>query len=187
MMMSAARVSKSCSRAFLAIMIMAGLYACGFQLRGAIDLSEDISPVYIEQNTLFELARDIRTLLATNKIKIAKDESKSNTAVVLLSESKKQSVLSVDGSGRAREYLLKYTVNFVIKIKQSEEVTDSLSVTRSLLFDPDAVLAVTNEAEILYRDMQRDVARLILLRLQARSRNPGQNTKPAPAETDITQ
>jgi outer membrane lipopolysaccharide assembly protein LptE/RlpB len=30
--------------------IAAGLHACGFQLRGSIDISEDISPIYIEQN-----------------------------------------------------------------------------------------------------------------------------------------
>ena len=44
---------------------------------------------------------------------------------------------------------------------------DSISVARSLLFDPDAVIAVVNESEILYKDMRRDAARLILLKLQA--------------------
>jgi outer membrane lipopolysaccharide assembly protein LptE/RlpB len=38
-----------------------------------------------------------------------------------------------------------------------------------LLFDQNAVLAVTNESEILYKDMRRDTARLILLKVKARS------------------
>ena len=55
--------------------------------------------------------------------------------------------------------------------KLQKEIQDSVSLTRSLLFDPEAVLAVTNESEILYRDMQKNAARLILLKLQARSGN----------------
>lgn len=153
------------------MIIIFGLCACGFQLRGALNISDEIAPVYIEQNTVFELGREIRTLLATNNITVVVDETESKSSLVLLNETKKQRVLSVDGSGRAREYLLTYTVNFVIKVEQSDEAKDTLSISRSLVFDPEAVLAVTNESEILYRDMRRDVARLILLKLQARSRN----------------
>ena len=94
----------------------------------------------------------------------------------------------MDGSGRAREYLLTYSVDFVIKIKKSADVSDSLSISRSLLFDPDAVLAVTNETEILYRDMQRDIARLVLLKLQALSlKNAAQNAGPVQEEPNITE
>jgi LPS-assembly lipoprotein len=185
--------------AFAFISIAITLNACGFQLRGSINLSEDISPIYIEQNSVFDLAREIRSLLATNKIKVVEDVKQSKAQLTLLSEEKIRRVLSVDGNGRAREYLLIYKVNFVINTKQPETLEvetqktetmeaknnegsishDSISVSRSLLFDPDAVLAVTNEAEILYRDMRRETARLILLKLQARSINPsGVRDKP---------
>jgi len=178
--------------AFISIAIT--LNACGFQLRGSINLSEDISPIYMEQNNVFDLAREIKSLLATNKIKVVEDVKQSKAQLTLLSEEKSRRVLSVDGSGRAREYLLIYKVNFVIKTKQPETSAietieaknsegsifhDSISVSRSLLFDPDAVLAATNEAEVLYRYMRRETARLILLKLQARSINPsGVRDKP---------
>ena len=170
------------------MMIALLLYACGFQLRGAIDLSEDIAPVYIEQGSSFELAREIRSLLATNKIKVVNKESQSKSTLVLVQEGRERRLLSVDSSGRAKEYLLTYTVNFIIRVKESSDISDSLSISRSLLFDPDAVLAVSNESEILYKDMQRDIARLILLRLQAISRNSAaQNTGPVQADTNITE
>ena len=168
--------------------LVIGLCACGFQLRGSLNISDEIAPVYIEQNTVFELGREIRSLLATNNIKVVIDETESKSSVVLLNETKKQRVLSVDGSGRAREYLLTYTVNFIIKIEQTDEAKDTLSISRSLVFDPTAVLAVTNESEILYRDMRRDVARLILLKLQARSRNIAeQGGAPVQTEADNIQ
>ncbi len=89
---------------------------------------------------------------------------------------KSRTVLSVDSNGRAREYLLNYTVLFTVTIKsttalKAKNIEQSISISRSLLFDPDAVLAVTNESEILYKDMQRDAAQLILLKMQAHSKN----------------
>ena len=187
--------------------IAASLHACGFQLRGSIDLSENISPVYIEQNSVLDLAREIKLLLATNNIEVVDDAKQSKAQLTLLSEEKNRRVLSVDGSGRAREYLLNYKINFIIKTKQLETSAienieaeniaaknnqdsvshDSISVARSLLFDPDAVLAVTNEAEILYKDMRREAARLILLKLQARSKSGKTgNNKAAAPQTEST-
>ncbi len=152
--------------------------ACGFQLRGALNLSQDISPVYLQKNTLFELGRELESLLDANKIQITENEKQAKVQLELLHENKSRRVLSVDGRGRVHEYLLSYSVSFIIKSNQLKGINeeqdgeelishDSIAVTRSLLFDPDAAIAVVNEAEILYSDMRRDVARLILLKLQA--------------------
>lgn len=202
MALSAQRNSKKYLHVLAVVIIVIGLHACGFQLRGSIDLSAEISPLYIEQNNMFDLAREIRSLLATNKIEVVKDAKLSKAQLTLVSEEKTRRVLSVDGSGRAREYLLQYKVNFMVKtaidntelkakgdaeaqasispdsISPDSIPPDSISVARNLLFDPDAVLAITNEAEILYKDMRRDAARLILLKLQARSNISGVRDKP---------
>lgn len=157
----------------LAMLLLAvtTINACGFQLRGAMDISQDIAPIYIQQNSAFEVAREIKALLVSNNISMAKEESEAVSQLTLIKEAKKQRVLSVDIDGRAREYLLTYTVSFSIKIKQEKPHNDSVSLTRSLLFDTGAVVAVANESETLYKDMQRDASRLILLKLQAQSLN----------------
>jgi len=167
---------KTPQRILMMLALAVSLYACGFQLRGSIDLSSEMSPIYIEQNGVFDLAREIKTLLASNKIAMVESAQQSKSQLILLDDSKSQSVLSVDGSGQAREYRLTYKVNFVIKVNQINKdktaaVPDSLTVNRTWLFDPDAVLAVTNEAELLYKDMRREAARLILLKINARSKN----------------
>jgi LPS-assembly lipoprotein len=178
-------ITKKDSRVFLYLVMALMLSACGFQLRGAIDLSEELAPVYIEQGTLLGLAREIKSLLATNKIKVVDKESESRSTLVLQKEVRGRRLLSVDGSGRAKEYLLTYEVHFIIRLKGSADSRDSLSISRSLLFDPDAVLAVSNESEILYRDMQRDISRLILLKLQALSRHhKAQSTEPVKTDTN---
>ncbi len=164
------------------------MQSCSFQLRGALTLSQDMSPIYLQQNSLFELGREVQSLLTANKIQIAENEEQAKAQLTLLSEAKSRRVLSVDGNGRAREYLLNYKVVFSIKINQEKDSSDlnqggrqdtphdSISVARNLLFDPDAVIAVVNEAEILYKEMRRDAARLVLLKLQASSRQQAHDT-----------
>ena len=170
------RSTMSGLRRYITLALLVSLIqACGFQLRGALDLSQDIAPIYLQQNNLFELGREIKALLNANKLQIAENEQQAKAQLALLSETRGRRVLSVDSNGRGREYLLNYTVNFSIKIKQTTGINqqgrqDTISVRRSLLYEPEAVLAVDNESEILYKDMQRDVARLILLKLQASSR-----------------
>ena len=159
------------SRFLILILAVLVNHGCGFQLRGPLDLSKDISPLYIQQNSAFVLAQDLKGLLEINNIVVTNDSARANSQLTLLSENKSRRILSVDSDGRAKEYLLTYKVNIEIKIKQSKETQDSFSLSRSLLFDPEAVLAVTNESEILYKDMRRNAARLILLKLQARSSN----------------
>lgn len=158
------------------LLSMGLLNACGFKLRGALELSQNLSPIYLQQNSLFELGRHIKQLLNNNAIQIAKNEQNANTFLTLISETKSRRVLAVDGDGRAREYLLSYRVDFSVKVKSGKDmkavdVEYSITISRSLLFESEAVLAVTNESEVLYKDMQRDAARLILLKLQAQARN----------------
>ena len=92
------------------------LYACGFQLRGAIEVSDDIAPVYIlQQNSVFELAREIKSLLISNNIETVDKASSQNTADPV-KRMQSTRLLSVDGSGHAREYSLSYTANFKVKM-----------------------------------------------------------------------
>ena len=159
----------------IAVVLIGLLQGCGFKLRGSVELSSDMSPIYLQQNSVFELGREIKSLLISNKIDIVEDEKRSKAQLVLVNEAKTRRVLSVGSDGRAREYLLSYNVTFSIKINSAEGVTgeqaaeDHALISRSLLFNPDAVLAVANESEILYKDMRRAAARLILLKLQAKS------------------
>ena len=160
-------------RRYLTVLLLTYLLsACGFQLRGSLDMSDAISPLYLQENNAFALSRELKQLLSTNNISITKRVARSSSQLMILGEDQERRVLTVDGDGRAREYLLTYKVRFVINMRQAEnkEVTDSISLSRSLLFNTEAVLAVTNESEILYRDMQRNAARLILLKLEAFAR-----------------
>ena len=137
----------------LVLFLALTVHACGFHLRGSISVTGEMSPVYMLQNNSFELAREIKSLLSSSKIKIVDNADAAKTQLVLVNETKDTRVLSVDGSGQAQEYLLTFTVNITIKVDEAKEIADSIVVRRDLNFDSTAVLGFANEADILYKDM----------------------------------
>jgi LPS-assembly lipoprotein len=172
--------------ALILLLVMVFMQSCGFHLRGMVEISQEFSPLYLKQNSASELARELKFVLASKKITVTSDPSKSLSQIVFLYENRERRVLSVDGNGRVREYLLTYTANFYIRFDMvdgvnaedvnAKQMTESVSTSRTLLFDSEVVLATTNEAEILYENMRRHAARLILLKLQARATD---NSSPA--------
>lgn len=173
---------KILSQSFLCLFLI-NLTACGFQLRGAVELSADLSPLYLQANNAYELARDVKGLLRSNNIKLAQTPGNANVTLTLLREQRYRRIISVNSGGQASEYLLTYTVDVKFSgaaIAQNQNgqkaknisatsMTETITLNRTLIFDPDTVLAATNESETLYRDMKRDAARRILLKLQALS------------------
>lgn len=171
-------------RLLILLLLVSIVSGCGFQLRGAFDLSGELSSLHMKHSTSFELARELKSILSANNVLLTEKANKANLQLILLNEEKRRSVLTVDGNGQVREYSLSYTVYFSIKNKGStEEVKHSVLLSRSLLFNTDAVLAVTNESEILYKDMQRNAARLILLKLQAHVKT---TSKTIPVNNDLS-
>ena len=160
-----------CQRFIVLVLAVAIIQSCGFKLRGELALSKDLSPMFIVQNTAFELSREIKSLLRNNAIELTDNTESWNSQLTLINEIKERRVLSVDSNGRAREYQLNYTAIFLFNKRDETAAQDTVTLSRSLLFDTDTVLAVENESEVLYREMQRDASRLILLKLQAYSLN----------------
>lgn len=147
--------------------------SCGFQLRGSIDLPEQIAPLYIERfGTDNDLRRELRALLSQSAAANLADSRESATAELkILSAKNKRRVIAVDDRGRARHYELSYKVVYRISGEKLPADRSSykrqLKLKRELLFDPDSVLAISHEQEMLYEDMRKDAARMILQQLKA--------------------
>jgi LPS-assembly lipoprotein len=78
-------------------------------------------------------------------------------------------VLSVDADGRVREVELFTVVRFDVAGRNNafKLEAQSLTLTRDFVFDETDVLAKASEAELLYEDMENELVRLMLYRLQA--------------------
>jgi LPS-assembly lipoprotein len=156
-------------RIFSLVLLTFTIAACGFHLRGAYELPEHLSPLYLDKDSMsLLLYKELRSTLRASGAELTDDETTAASVLEISQEQKTRDVISVDTLGRAREYRLIYRLAFTLQAS-GETVIDrsNIQLTRNLLFNPEAVLGVTEEMENIYRDMVRDSTGQILLRLQA--------------------
>lgn len=152
------------------IIISLILTSCGFHLRGAYELPADMSRTYISAgNENSELVRSLKRVLRSNQLTLVDNPVDAGAVLRIISEANNRRVLSVDSQGRAREYELQYSVKFEVTGKDNgfSLAPQELQLQREFLFDPEDVLGKGSEEADLIKDMQQDMVRLIMLRLQA--------------------
>jgi LPS-assembly lipoprotein len=93
----------------------------------------------------------------------------SNSAVLKVRESSSRRVLSVGTDAKAREYELEYSATFSVTIPglEREFPEKTISLSRDYSFDRLAVLAANEEESMLIRDMQRELARMMVQQIAA--------------------
>ena len=158
---------------FMLIALAVVQSSCGFHLRGALGLSDYITPVFLDLSSSDDvLGRELQNLLSSsgeNALAASIDEAK--TVLAISGVQKKQRVVAVDELGRARVYVLSYQFRYELKKmaeadKPSEIIkTNTVKLKRDLLFDPDSVLAAGHEKNALYEDMLKDAARVVVMQL----------------------
>lgn len=151
------------------VLLSCALAACGYQLRGTYDLPGELSPLYLDKDTMsLQLHRELSETLKASGAEVTEDEAAAASVLKVDLEQQTRDVISVDSLGRAREYRLIYRLRFSLQAS-GENIIDksSIQLTRNLLFNPEAVLGVAEETQLIYRDMIRDSTDQILLRLQA--------------------
>jgi LPS-assembly lipoprotein len=156
---------------FLALALLAGLSACGFQLRGSGGLySMPFKTIYLAFPDNSSLGTELRrNLRGSDKVEVVSDPAKAEARFDVLSENRGKTILSLNSQGRVREYLLTYTLVFRVRNAKGDEVLGSTEIVlkRPLTFNESQVLAKESEEALLYRDMQTDLVQQILRRLAA--------------------
>ncbi|MDH5471526.1 MAG: LPS assembly lipoprotein LptE [Gammaproteobacteria bacterium] len=155
-------------QALLALLVIS-MTACGFHLRGAYQLPDAMAKTYVQAaNQNSELIRSLKRSLKANNILVVENTSDATAVLKITSESQNKRVLSVDSKGRAREYELSYAVGFHVQTGNADfsMAEQELKLEREFLFDTEDVLGKGREESTLIKDMQQDMVRLILLRLQ---------------------
>jgi LPS-assembly lipoprotein len=146
------------------------LGGCGFQLRGTANVP--FESVYIPGAT-GGIALDLkRNIEAGTRAKVVDDPKKADAIVAFTEETRQKEILSLTGTGRVREYQLRYRVGFRVHDgKGAEYVPQStIQLTRDITFNDSDVLAKENEEGLLYRDMQLDMVQQLMRRLAASSK-----------------
>lgn len=147
------------------------LTGCGFYLKGHKTLPPELSEVYLQvpgdgaiQSRLEE---SLRTLLVRRGAKVSFDPvTKGRLTVYTLYEDVEP--LTIGTSGFAIEYEIETIIEFDYTVAGKLLVPrQTLSILRDYNFNNTTVLATESERRRLQREMQEELAELILLRIDA--------------------
>jgi LPS-assembly lipoprotein len=145
----------------------AALGGCGFKLRGAQTLPVETLFLALPVNSPLgaEITRVVRS--STNA-RVVTDRKEAQAIFELLGESREREVLSVNAQGRAREYQLRLLTTFRVVDPNGIELIAPVTLTarRDISFNESELLAKESEEALLYRDMQSDLVRQMVTRLQ---------------------
>ena len=155
------------SRTVLAVALLLTLAACGFKLRGTAEVPfETLFLPGATGGIALDLKRNIQ--VGTNA-KVVDDAAKAEAVLQFTEETKQKEVLSLTGTGKVREFQLRYRVGFRVHDNKGGEYVpqSSIQLTRDVTFNDTEILAKEQEEQILFRDMQTDMVQQILRRLAA--------------------
>ena len=156
----------------LAGFLLTLLTACGFHLRGTADLP--FSTLYVPGTTGTGIALDLaRNIQAGTNTKVVDDPKGADALMQFTIEAREKEILSLTGTGRVREFRLRYRVGFRVHDGKGNDFVpqNTLELTRDISFNDAEVLAKESEEQLLFRDMQSDMVQQILRRL-ASARKP---------------
>jgi LPS-assembly lipoprotein len=149
------------------LLLLAG---CGFRLRGTAEVP--FESLYLPGATS-GIALDLkRNIQAGTNARVVDDPKKADAVLQFTEETRQKEILSLTGTGRVREFQLRYRVGFRVHDgKGADYVPQSvIQLTRDVTFNDAEILAKESEEQLLFRDMQTDMVQQIMRRLAAAKR-----------------
>lgn len=155
-------------RAFLLLTTLA-LSACGFHLRGSLpqEVQFPFRTLYLKVPGETPFVADLRRALVAREVALTETPEQADLVLEVLSEQSSKNILSLSGSGRVREYELRYTV--ALRAYDAQRIdwlsAGEVQLTRLLTFDDEQLLAKEQEETQLYKDMRADAVAQTMRRL----------------------
>lgn len=152
------------SRAVVACCLL--LAACGFELRG--EPAVGLRTLQIVANGPSTVIVDLKRILATSSTRLVGSDKEAEATLRLLSESRDKVVHTITGSGRVYDFELRLAVSYQLTVPGREEpviAPTTVSATRLITYSEAAPTAKEAEEQLLYKDMQADLAGRILRQL----------------------
>ena len=121
------------------------------------------------ENPFTGMARAMRQELEAAGGRITESSEQASSVLHILRETSQNRILSVGSTGKASEYELFNEVVFSLDDAQGAVLIkpQTLRMTRDLVFDETELLGKLSEAEGIHRQMRRNLARQIIIRIKA--------------------
>jgi len=150
------------------IIVTLMLSACGFQLRGKVQLPPEMSQTRLiidDEYSIF--ARRVRVLLEQAGVQFVA-RNKATALLEIPSSEVVTEVLTIGDNARVREYRVSHTVRFRVTGSDDSEIIplQTIRQTREISFDEQQILSVSRELEYVKEDLANTISRLLVSRLE---------------------
>ncbi|WP_031434892.1 LPS-assembly lipoprotein LptE [Methylomarinum vadi] len=151
---------------------MLSLTACGYHLRGAVDIPEEMKSVYVE-GAGSQLQREMKQSLRYSDGRLVSSPSQAGMVIKVLKDDMRRRVLALDSQGKAIEFELTYTVNYSLLDPQGKVLLkqQDLEIDREYFNSQQDILAKNNEEAVIRDEMYRQAVRSIISRARAILKN----------------
>jgi len=141
------------------------LLSCGFHLRGLSSMP--FESLYIQASNPSVTIDIKRRIEASSKTAVLDSQKDAQAILVIESAELQKKILSVSGTGRVREYQLRYTISFRVNDQRGREIVPDtkIEVNRVLPYSDSAILSAGAEEEMLLRNMKKDALLKLIDRL----------------------
>ena len=142
----------------LALLLL--LSACGFQLRG--DPAVGLKSLFVPGGGV---AQEIRRTLASGPTRVVNSAAEAEAHLRILAEKRDKTVHTITGAGRVYEFELRLGVRYDLLVPGREipVIAPSEAVARRLItYSEAAPIAKEAEEQLLFKDMQGEIADRIL-------------------------
>lgn len=173
------QVIRSSSRVLVLVCLVGFLTGCGFQLRGDLELPEQMQVVYLRGIDRYsEQGQAIVIDLTAAGSTVTEFPADATAVLGITYQNMERRVLSVDAAGKAKEYELIYTLRFLLEDEKGQVLVGEQQIlqVRYFIFDAAGVLGKSEEEARLKQQMQKDAAARMLQRIVASLRTTASAT-----------
>jgi len=148
------------------------LSACGFQLRG--EPQTGIKALHVSAAVGSGVYGDIRRALAGTSTRVVASPSEAQAHLRILAEGREKTVHTITGTGRVYEFRLRLVVRYELVVPGRELpliASTEAEARRIITYSETAPIAKEAEEQLLYKDMQVELADRILRQIAIAQRD----------------
>lgn len=147
------------------------LVSCGFHLQGILPLAEPLKRLCLQTPDSYGyLARNLEQYLRMSGVELVSDPNLATATLQITADTNSQKLISVSSTKQTRQYNLIVTVNFQINDQKGRVILGSQSLTenRTITVQSSQILGSSNEANMFYQQMRRNLAYAIMNRIASK-------------------
>lgn len=141
------------------------LSACGYHLRGALELPENMKNVYVEGGS-GPLLEQFGRIMKTSSAKLASSRKGAGIVVKIFNEDFNRRVLSLSERGKTNEFELVYHLDYELANAADVSLMErqTVEVRREYYNDQQFIIAKDNEEAVIRNEMYQQAVQTIVNR-----------------------